>query len=446
MIVARNLRSPQRNLPSPRAERGRGRGSFGTSVAFATVAAVALTLLMPGVLHAQGADRYRLTGEFKLIDVTTRAREGDLGFAHEGDDTRQTNLLSLRLMGEARPFQRLSLEAHYLNQKLDSDTGLPTPGTTGAELFRYEPLRWDLEEPRTDADHPTSAQTVTWTHELDRAQVRWEGSTWAATVGRQPITFGAGRFWQPTDVFGAFGPTELETEFKPGVDALRLNVFPSAFSELSGVMVFSPRDEPDVEDSGALHARFAFGEASEASALAGSVRGRDVAGGSLETAWLEAGWRIEAVSMQLEPEESERFTFAIAGVDRQFADGPLVALELYHHSEGATRSEELTAVALSELYQQGFQKQLSRNVAGLALQHDLTGLLNGSYTLFAASLEDTGTSLLHQLTLTYSIADEADAVFAGFHGTGKGLDGFGRPRSEFGAVPDTLYVRLRFYF
>jgi hypothetical protein len=389
--------------------------------------------------------RVRFTGEFKLIDVTSRAREGDVGFAHEGDDTRQTNLAGLRLMLADADGAPLLWEIHYAQTKIDQGTIGPAPGATGADLFRYEPWRWDIERRETDGDHPVSGQSVIWTQEIDRASVRWQGEGWAASLGRQPISFGTGRFWQPLDVFGAFSPTELEREYKPGVDAVLAELAPSSFSTLTGVLVASPKDEPEVEDSAVLHGRVQLGEVTEVTALAGRVREQGVAGASVETAWLDAGWRLEALRGDPPEDEGDPYTFAIAGVDRQFGNGVFAALEWYRHSAGAAGSDRLAPVALSRPVQQGFQKQLSRDLAGLTVQKDLTALLNGSYTMLASFLEGAP-SQLHQATLTYSVANEADALFSVLTGGGRGLDALGRPRSEFGHVPDTLYLRLRFYF
>ena len=45
------------------------------------------------------------------------------------------------------------------------------------------------------------------------------------------------------------------------------------------------------------------------------------AGGSLETAWLDAGWRLEALRDHPPAGLGDAYLFAIAGVDRQFANG-----------------------------------------------------------------------------------------------------------------------------
>ena len=87
------------------------------------------------------------------------------------------------------------------------------------------------------------------------------------SVGRQAIDFGSGRFWQPLNVFGSFTPTDLDTDFKPGIDAARLDWFTSDFSSLSAVYAFSPKDNTTISTgkttNSALHYRSQVGEQSE---------------------------------------------------------------------------------------------------------------------------------------------------------------------------------------
>ena len=53
------------------------------------------------------------------------------------------------------------------------------------------------------------------------------------TAGRQAITFGKAYFWNPLDVFFPFDSSQIDREYKPGVDALRIDVPLGAFSGLN---------------------------------------------------------------------------------------------------------------------------------------------------------------------------------------------------------------------
>ena len=56
---------------------------------------------------------------------------------------------------------------------------------------------------------------------LDRANVRLARGAWDITLGRQALSLGSARIISPTDVFLPFDLRVLDTEYRPGVDAIR---------------------------------------------------------------------------------------------------------------------------------------------------------------------------------------------------------------------------------
>ena len=442
----------RRTARRPRATRAILSAGVPLSALLWAVVAALLAGLAPASARAQqpeafaepAALEWRLV--FKLVNLTAHAEAGEAGFVREGDDTAESNQQSLRLQLSGQPLFWLDYRFDYLNTKQHLGTAAPAQAS-GADRFRYKPWRWDIEKPEAAPGQPPSRQTVRWFHEVDDAFVRIAAGPVEAVLGRQPITWGAGRIWQPTDVFAAFSPTALDTEYKPGIDGLLLSAYPFDFATLQFAYILSPAEEPDAEDSVALRWRGQVGVESELTALAARVRGEPLAGGSIETVWLEAGWRLEAVAFRPRDGETTE-TFAIAGVDHQFGDGTLLLAELYHHSLGAVAESGLPAVLLSRSYRDGRLLQLSRSVLAVSASRDFLGLWKGSYTVFGAALRDDAdarhASILHQLTFSYSISDNAEAVFSLLGGSGRGLDAGGIPHSEFGQVPNSLYVSLQF--
>jgi hypothetical protein len=387
---------------------------------------------------------------FKLVNATAHAQPGELGYRRESFDALESNEQSLRLQLMGEPVFWLDYRLDYRNVKQDLGAAPPAQAS-GAELFRYRPWRWYFERAESGATFPQ--QTLQWFHEVDHALVRIAAGPVEAVIGRQPITWGAGRVWQPTDVFAAFSPLALDTEFKPGIDGVLLSAYPFDFATVQLAYIVSPRELPDAEDSLVLRWRGNVARESELTALVGNVRGEPVLGGSFETAWLEAGWRLEALFFRPGDRDGTEH-FAIAGTDLQLADGTLLLAELYRHSLGAASEGEMPAVLQTLAYQEGRLQQLSRTVLALGASRDFLGLWNGSYLLFAAPLRDDAgerrISLLHQLAVTYSVSDNATAVFSLLGGSGAGGVDVGPPgptptfRSEFGHVPASLYVSLQF--
>ncbi|MBK7664577.1 MAG: hypothetical protein IPJ21_13740 [Sterolibacteriaceae bacterium] len=402
---------------------------------------ISLCLFAAALLPLSTAHAAQLTGRASLFGSAARAGPGDIGNTGSGDRTLTSDQQSLRLMlDDAQDKVEWSLHVKTARQHL---RGFPPAAGHSSDLFRYHPWAGDWVD-KSGADSSTRVG-----YELDRAVYKRRFGQVAASLGRQPIDWGSGRFWQPMNVFGAFAPTDLDTDFKPGIDAAVVDWFPSAFSSLTAAYALSPRNDKAIDDSAAVRYRRQVGERSEMALLAGRVIGNDVAGASFETDWAGLGWRIEGVRYQLE-QPREHSVFWIAGVDYQFGNGTSVIAEWYENSRGAADEPSLAAMQSDRLVASGLQPQLGRRVLGLSAEKDITPLVHGSYKLFLSPLEDadgrTNTSLLHQLSFVYSVSNESDLLLSLLYASGKGLDAQGQPRSEFGHQPASVTLRLRYYF
>lgn len=396
-----------------------------------------LFLLSPSVTWS--AD---LTGRFSMLGTTAKATQGDLGYTNK-NNTLTADQQSLRLMLEDT-FNEGQWSVHVKSARIHV-TDLLVSDTHSSDLFRYNKLssNW-LEEKESN-------NTTLIGYEVDRAVYQQRFKKTTLSLGRQAIDWGSGRLWQPLNVFGSFAPTDLDTDYKPGIDAARLDWFPSNFSSLTAVYAASPNDNAAVDDStnAALYYKSQLGDASEFALLAGGVIGNSVLGASFESAWSGMGWRVEALLTTFKT-TNEKALFWIAGFDYQFSNGTLLTAEWYDNSRGATNATVLSQSQSDTYIKYGLQQQLSRNVLGLSLSKDISSLLNGGYTLLASPIKNSSgqetTSVLHQLNLTYSVSNESDILFLYQQASGQGLNLTGKPQSEFGHVPTSLTVRLRFYF
>lgn len=383
------------------------------------------------------------TGRFSMLGTTARATQGDIGYTGQ-NNTLTADQQSLRLMLD-ESLDNGEWSVHIKMARVDISNVLLSD-VHSSDLFRYETFSsyW-LEE--NDANN-----TSRLGYEIDRAVYKQRFKNTTLAIGRQPIDWGSGRFWQPLNVFGSFAPTDLDTDFKPGIDAARFDWFPSDFSSLTAVYAFSPNDNSAVDNnsSAALHYRRQIGEQSELKLLAGGIIGHTVVGAAFESAWKGMGWRVEAAHYTFETNENSLFW--IAGIDYQFANGTLLTAEWYNNSRGANDITTLanTNILTDPLITYGLQQQLSQHVLGVSLNKDITPLLTAGYILLASPLKDIdgtlNTSLLHQLNLSYSVSNESDLLFSLQFANGRGKNNLDQPQSEFGHVPTSITVRLRFYF
>ena len=396
------------------------------------LAGLVLALGLPASVSAA-----EVTGRASVLGTLAHPASGDIAAKPDWPNADQQ---SLRLMlDEVTDHGDGSL--HIKARRLHVD-GLAVDASIPADPFRYQPLAQDW------IDRGAPAATTRIGYAVDRAVYRWQHEDLAVSVGRQPIDWGAGRFWQPLNVFGAFTPTDLDTDFKPGIDAVVVDWYPDALSSLTLAYVVSPRGD-GTEDNLALHYRRPLGSRSALALLAGRVRGENVIGASLEGDVAGMGWRVEAAWHGVRA-SGDGHLFWIAGVDYQLDDGTLLSAEWYDNGAGAGRGDALPGVAASERFASGLLPQLGRHVLGLGAEKDLTPLLRGSYTLLASPLSDGDggrrPSLLHQVNLSYSLSNESDLLVSLLAASGDGRDVSGRLRSEFGHLPASLTLRWRRYF
>lgn len=398
-------------------------------------------LVLGGICNAA-----ELTGRASVLGTVARPDAGDIG-DKDGSERLTADQQSLRLMLDGTsPTGQWS--THLKARRVHGD-GLAGGGPATANLFRWRPLAQDWVD--RDDDHASARLG----YEVDRAVYRRRFDQVTVGVGRQPIDWGMGRFWQPMNVFGAFAPTDLDTDYKPGIDAALIDWYPSPVSSLTLAYVLSPQDDQDeamdgsTEDSTALYYRRQVGMQSELAALVGRIRGQNVVGAAIQGDWQGMGWRLEGVRHR-SGAGNEAGLFWVAGVDYRLAGGTLLTAEWYQHDGGASRATSLAAMGGSPRVLAGLQPHLGERVLGLSAARDLTPLLHGSYMLLASPLRDEDgsrqASLLHQVNLNYSIGNETDLLLSLLHASGRGLDVAGRPRSEFGHLPSRITLRWRHYF
>ena len=377
-----------------------------------------------------------------MLGSTATASQGDIGYINK-NNTLTADQQSLRLMLE-ESFKDGQWSFHVKSARIHL-TDILYSSEHSSDLFRYKKLssNW-LEEKESN-------NTTVMGYDVDRAVFQQRFKKTTLSLGRQAIDWGSGRFWQPLNVLGSFAPTDLDTDYKPGIDAARLDWFPSNFSSLTAVYAASPNDNATVDKTtnAVVHYKSQLGKESEFSLLAGGVIGNRVLGASFESTWSGVGWRVEALQTKFKTNNENTF-FWIAGLDYQFTNGTLLTAEWYDNSRGATSETELGTLQIDSYIKYGLQQQLSRNVLGLSISKELSPLLSGGYTLLTSPLKNTDakltTSLLHQINLTYSVSNESDILFAFQSATGKGLSSLGKIQSEFGHIPANLTIRLRFYF
>jgi hypothetical protein len=406
----------------------------------ATTAFLGLAVLswagLARAIYTDPAERLTLGSSVRTIAAVYRPQK------LPGAQTGGLSLTSLRVTADGKPAQWFAYELHAVQDVLTGSAAIPGAGFVVPESERYRLLplssTW-LEEGQVTAR--------LW---CDRAWVKYRLPGFDLTLGRQAVTFGKARFWNPLDVFLPFDPRQIDREYKLGVDALRVDV---PLGEASGLTLVST---PGRVDGGYPYSRSWYGSAVlgrgytnvggwDLTAQGGKVYGGYQVGGGFTGTLGPVEVRGEAAEFLAihdprEPTLIGDHLLGVIGVGRLFDSSLNLQGEYLFNGAG---SDQLNVAA--RRVAAGRALQMSQHVMAALVAYDLLPILNGSLAALV-SLSDGSCAFLPGLR--YSVSDESDLIASALLGVGR------RPRpgppvtlrSEFGSYPDYYYLLYRVYF
>jgi hypothetical protein len=186
------------------------------------------------------------------------------------------------------------------------------------------------------------------TQNLDMLAAKWVLPLGEVVVGRQVLSWGTGRFWNPTDLLSPFAPTQIDRDVRHGIDAVRYSVPFSPTSLLD--VLFLPQLKA-ADQGGAARAQFnAKGfdfSVSFAKYVSDLVAGADFAGdvgpvavygeGAYTMGLTGLGTGSVGLANQCRwSASSSCFLRAVAGANWQPVSHLLLMLEYYFNGFGAT--------------------------------------------------------------------------------------------------------------
>lgn len=314
----------------------------------------------------------------------------------------------------------------------------------GVVPFRMAPLDWQIAE--------SGGGDFLFAHEIDRALIAWKGEGTQATLGRQAIGLGRGVLFSVVDVFAPFSPTEVDREWRPGVDAIRV--------------------EQIVADAASAEAIAAFGESWEESAVLGRVRGytgkldaefiggklgEDVLSGvTVSGAAGEAEIHAEMAVFHTPEEQSETGLLgnrqlvanAVAGSSCTFGIGQGVTLlGEYRYSEFSADSiEGIQSRSVDPVRQarswRGGSMGLGRHVMGVRISCPVGVAWNLSLMGLFSATDGSG---LMAPAVSWNSSRRVTVVASGQLPWGE-LSSEGRLQSEYGATPASLFLQVTVYY
>lgn len=324
--------------------------------------------------------------------------------------------------------------------------GLLTP--TALVPFRLAPLDWAIVDDAPDYVHR---------HEFDRAFVSLHLDFLELTVGRQAIGLGRGVLFSAIDLFSPFSPTEVDREWRRGVDAIHAEVRIPELTGLSAdvIAVFGDVQSGDLT-SWALIGRIR--------AVVGDVDGELILGRRDEDNVV--GGAISATLGDAEVHGE----LAMFGTDGQGIDGGLfgthavvakgllggsymldihrgvrVVLEYHYSGFGVDRIGDDPGILFDPAFQarfvRGDSQILGRHAIALVLSAELFDDFSGAVSYLQSPVDGSG---MIAPSFTWNASESITLLLNVFVPWGAAPEG-GVPRSEWGSSPTTIFLQARFY-
>lgn len=182
-------------------------------------------------------------------------------------------------------------------------------------------LRWTLAA----SDHVAIVSFI------DRLVYRQRWSWGELAVGRQRISWGTGRIWNPTDLFNPLNPANFAKIEKDGADAVSAKVFLGTLSDVQAVW------NPANTGPSNFGARLRTNSGTyDIALLGGYFDTAPVTGGDLAGNLGPMGVRAEVLYAGPAKTGTPEYVKAIAGVDQQFSRTLYGLLEYQFNGQGTT--------------------------------------------------------------------------------------------------------------
>lgn len=271
------------------------------------------------------------------------------------------------------------------------------------------------------------------------------------TLGRQPVSFGTGLFFAPMDLVNPFFPTTIDTEYKPGVDAARVDGY-IGMSRLTAVAAYAGQggELEGLEDLNlATNAQVTVG-ITDINLFYGAIRADHVFGVGTASSVGPVGIHGDATLTLPDSDDEDPFARVVLGADGRPGEKIFLSGELYLQTLGTDDPTAYLDQLAGDRYARGELWTVGRYYAAISMAYELMPLVNLSGAVIANVADP---SAFISPGISWSISDNADAVAGAYVGVGERpeIDTSGfvpaiTTRSEFGLYPATAFLQLRSYF
>lgn len=281
---------------------------------------------------------------------------------------------------------------------------------------------------------------------LDRLSFQIDTGRVRIVAGRQAITWGVSYFWPAMDLFAPFAPQQIDRDYKPGVDALRVIVPIGSYSEVEAVGAVLGRSLSR-DGSAAIFSRIYLGPI-DVGWMGGRFH-RDTVGGGFFTANArgtglhgEVTWTRSGDAREVALDRTS-FWRGSVGMDRQLTPEFSLSAEFSWNGFGSRQASQYIDIVNADRVQRGEINALGRWYSGVSG----TWQLHPLWRFSSAILVNWGDpSCLWVPFLTWSAGNNWEVLLGAQLSVGAGLQNGSLTRSEYGSIPNTLLGAFKAYF
>ncbi|MCO4747357.1 MAG: hypothetical protein KC912_21335 [Proteobacteria bacterium] len=401
-----------------------------------------------------------------FLDLAEMTEEEALEAYGLSTDPTAQGAVSARLTFAAVYNDNWRLDTHLALNVGNAAGASPLPGaSTGVGLTAPEVLKLTYT--------PDLGSGMVFQGRVDRLVLSAKLPHVDVALGRQPISFGTGYFFTPMDLVNPFHPATIDTEYKPGVDALRIDAYAGVSSKMTLAVAYAgddvligeeaDTDDDIVEDLVLAASGQATVGVSDILGFAGLVHGEPVFGLGTISAIGPIGVHAEA-TLTL-PKDDDVFVRGVAGADWRPGQTTTLMGEFYVQSFGAIEPADYLDITSNPRFLRGELWQMGRYYAALSVSQEITSLIMGNVAVIGNLTDPSG---LVVAGLSWSVADNAALGAGAYIGAGKkpelvdlsldmssGTPSIAMPtddvlaesvQSEFGLYPKSFYLQMKTYF
>ena len=265
-------------------------------------------------------------------------------------------------------------------------------------------------------------------HYIDRLYFR-QGFDWGNIIaGRQRISWGTGRIWNPTDLFNPLNPADFSKIEKDGADAVSMTYYLGNFTDLN--IVYNPQDKFK-KNNAAFRFRTNY-DTYDLAVIGGYFDRRYVAGFDFAGNLFVAGVRGEGIISMDKNDLSKNYTKLVFGIDNQFTPKLYALIEYQYNGEGRTNkfSYDLTRLARGEII------NLNRNYLFVSSNYLFTPLITGT---FSNNIDINDGSGFVNVSCSWSLTENSNLTFGG-------LITYGKEFTEYWYYQNSLYTQAELFF